>query len=57
MWSSVPGRSYQVQARDDFAEFDWTNVGSPVAASSTTTSAADSAPADPDRFYRVLLVE
>lgn len=57
MWSAVPGRTYQVQSRDTFSEAGWDAVGGPVTATSTSGSAADPEPADPDRFYRVLLVE
>ncbi len=57
MWSAVPGRTYQVQSRDDLSEPGWNPVGGPVIASSTTASMTDPLPADPDRFYRVLLVE
>lgn len=56
-WSSVPGRSYQVQSRDSFGAPGWSNVGGPVTAASTSASAPDPAPGDPDRFYRVLLVQ
>lgn len=57
LWSAVPGRTYQVQSRDTFSEAGWANVGGPVTATGTGASVADAVPGDPDRFYRVLLVE
>lgn len=57
MWSSVPGRTYQVQSRDDFSIPGWNNVGGPVTAAGASTSVPDPEPGDPDRFYRVVLVE
>jgi len=57
MWSAVPGRTYQVQSRDDFSTPGWDDVGEPVMASGTSASVPDPNPGDPDRFYRVLLVE
>lgn len=57
LWSAVPGRTYQVQSRDTISEAGWANVGGPVTATGTGASVADAVPGDPDRFYRVVLVE
>ncbi|HSH16944.1 MAG TPA: hypothetical protein VLD18_12970, partial [Verrucomicrobiae bacterium] len=56
-WSAVPGRSYQVQSRDTLSEPGWSNVGGPVTATGPSASVPDPNPGDPDRFYRVVVVE
>jgi hypothetical protein len=57
LWSAVPGRTYQVQSRDDFGTPGWANVGGPVTATGPSASVPDPNPGDPDRFYRVVLVD
>jgi len=57
MWSSVPGRTYQLQSRDDFGTPGWSDVGGPVMATGARASVPDPNPGDPDRFYRVVLVD
>ena len=56
-WSTVPGLSYQVQYTTNLSQTDWTDLGSPIAATNSTTTAFDlilSGPAQ--RFYRVALL-
>jgi uncharacterized repeat protein (TIGR03803 family) len=55
-WTSIPGRSYQVQYTPDLTKPNWTSFGPPLVASSDTLSALDSTPSDQQRWYRVLLL-
>jgi hypothetical protein len=55
-WQALSGRSYQVQyadALDGTPRTNWTNLGSPVVATSSTASFTNTAPASP-RFYQVI---
>lgn len=51
-WQSVAGHSYQVQARSTISDTNWSNEGSPITASGTTTSVTNNVPGQ-TRFYRV----
>ena len=53
-WSSVAGKTYQLQRSQNFV--DWDDVGDPQTANSSTTSAPDSAPPAPPTVYRVVVV-
>ena len=56
-WTTAPGRSYQVQYTTDLAQTNWTDLGSPITATNSTTTAFDlilSGPAQ--RLYRVALL-
>ena len=54
-WQSVPGRTYQVEFKDNVTE-NWTTLPGQVTATSTTASKVDSgAPLPSQRFYRVML--
>jgi hypothetical protein len=55
-WASAVGRSYQVQYRTNLTQVGWLNLGSPIAAVSTTTSSSDTIGTGPRRFYRISLV-
>jgi hypothetical protein len=56
-WPSTPNRNYQVQYRSMLTTNAWTNLGSPVAATSAHTCVTDKvALGQPQRFYRVLPV-
>jgi Tol biopolymer transport system component len=56
LWSSVPGRTYDVQYKDTLTE-DWSTLYSRVAATSATRSVVDNVlPRPLQRFYRVLFV-
>jgi hypothetical protein len=52
-WSTVPGRSYQLQFKTDLTQGTWSNLGGPVTASDWTISFTDSSAADTQRLYRV----
>lgn len=57
LWSSVPGRTYRVEFKDDLATSGWSSLAEVVFATGSTASALDSFPAPSGRrFYRVLLV-
>ncbi|HEU0008962.1 MAG TPA: hypothetical protein VFT34_04000, partial [Verrucomicrobiae bacterium] len=54
-WQAVPGRTYQVQYKDNVAA-DWATLPGQVTATSTTAAKLDSGAALPaQRFYRVVL--
>ena len=52
-WQSVAGHSYQVQSRSALNSGSWADLGSPVSASGTTTSATNALSGDV-QFYRVV---
>jgi len=54
-WSSVPGRTYQVQYATNLNPTSW-NLLATVPAGGPTTSATDTINAGPRRFYRVVLL-
>jgi hypothetical protein len=55
LWSSVPGKTYQVQFKNDLSATNWTNLGAPFKASGSTPSVPDPAGNTvPQRFYRVM---
>lgn len=55
-WSSVSGRSYQLQYTTNLSHTVWNDLGSPIVASGATTSTTDSTNPDQQRFYRVALL-
>jgi hypothetical protein len=56
-WTSVPGTTYRLQYKDDFASDKWTDASPDVTATDVSTTATDSIGSAPHRFYRVLLVQ
>jgi Pro-kumamolisin, activation domain/Viral BACON domain len=54
-WSAPPGFSCQLQYATNLAAPLWLNVGSPVLATNGAAAATDSAPVNPQRFYRVVM--
>jgi hypothetical protein len=54
-WSAVTGVTYQLQYPTTLGPPNWSNLGSPVAANSSAIATSDIQPADPQRFYRVVL--
>ena len=55
-WSSVPGKTYVLQASDRLEEPRWVDVGPAVRADGATSSQVEvSVPEDAQRFYRVVL--
>jgi hypothetical protein len=55
IWSAVPGATYQLQYATDLSLLNWTNLGSPITAVGASIATSDVQPADPQRFYRVVL--
>ena len=51
-WNSFVGNRYQLKKSTDLSSPSWTDVGSQVTATSTTTSASEAQGADPT-YYRV----
>jgi len=54
-WATVPGLAYQAQYTTNLAGGGWTNVGSPLAATSATLTLSEAQPPDQRRFYRIVL--
>jgi uncharacterized repeat protein (TIGR03803 family) len=54
-WLALKGRDYQVQSCSDLP-WNWTNVGSPVTATSQIATASDQTSSAEQRFYRVALL-
>jgi hypothetical protein len=50
-WQSVSGHNYQVQYKNNLTDAGWTNLGSQITASSTSTSTTDTP--GTTRFYRI----
>ncbi len=55
-WASMAGVSYQVQYKTSLASANWNNLGSPINATGSTTSASDTPNPGTPRFYRIALV-
>jgi hypothetical protein len=53
-WTTLTGRSYQLQYSTNLIKTNWFNLGSATNASGSTMSATDSV-TNSQRFYRVLL--
>lgn len=53
-WTTVPGRTYQLQYRTPADHGTWTNSGAPIIATDATASADDTVGATAQRFYRVI---
>ena len=54
-WLALAGVSYQLQYTTSLSAANWFNLGPPITAISAATAASDVQPADPQRFYRVML--
>jgi uncharacterized repeat protein (TIGR03803 family) len=53
-WSTVPGKSYQVQSSPGLNQISWNNLGVPILASNTTATASDTVSGgNSNRFYRI----
>jgi uncharacterized repeat protein (TIGR03803 family) len=52
-WSSVVGKTYQLQYSTNLAQSNWNNLGATVTATNTTITTSDSTSPDTKRFYRV----
>jgi hypothetical protein len=54
-WSAVTGVPYQLQYATSLSTLNWINLGAPTNASGGSISTSDVKPADPQRFYRVVV--
>jgi len=55
-WSSVSTRNYQPQYKTNLAQVGWINLGSPITATGTSTSASDTFGSNTQRYYQVALL-
>ena len=55
IWSAAPGRSYQVEFKDNLSDSNWNCFPDFITASSTTASFLDNSSSADHRFYRVRL--
>jgi hypothetical protein len=55
-WAAVPGERYQVQYKSDLTQTNWSNLGDPITATTTNTTASDLIGPDPQRFYRIIVL-
>jgi WD40 repeat protein len=55
-WSAVPGRTYQIEYKNDLNDAAWTHLPGSVIASDTTASKLDDTAGSAYRFYRVMLL-
>jgi subtilase family serine protease len=54
-WAAVAGVAYQLQYTTNLSLLNWSNLGAPITATSGAIATSDVQPADPQRFYRVLV--
>jgi hypothetical protein len=55
-FSTIPGRTYGVEYKDDLATPDWLQLGTLQFATGSSFSVSDELPDSAQRFYRVVLV-
>jgi uncharacterized repeat protein (TIGR03803 family) len=56
-WSSVAGYSYQLEYVSVLGGTNWTNLGSPIIATSGMSSSSDAMSSVSNRFYRCVLLD
>ncbi len=57
-WSAIAGGQYRLQYKTNLDQPDWGNLGfAPITATNSTVIAADTAPPEAQRFYRVVLLQ
>ncbi|HWX21995.1 MAG TPA: choice-of-anchor tandem repeat GloVer-containing protein [Candidatus Binatia bacterium] len=56
-WSALAGQIYQVQYKTNAVRTNWLNLSSAIIASNNTASLSDAPAPDPQRFYRVVLLQ
>jgi hypothetical protein len=54
-WTAISGLTYQVQYSTNGGATNWTNLGNPITASSSSVSISD-AVTNTQQFYRVVLL-
>ena len=55
-WNTMAGLAYQLQYKTSLTQATWINLGGPVAATGGTAATSDAAPADPQRYYRLMVL-
>jgi hypothetical protein len=55
-WSAMAGLAYQVQYQTNLLQNNWITTGSPITATNSTVTTTDNPGADPQRFYRLLVL-
>jgi uncharacterized repeat protein (TIGR03803 family) len=55
-WSAAVGQKYQLQYNTNLNSTNWLNLGNAITASTGAVSASDLIGANPQRFYRVILL-
>jgi uncharacterized repeat protein (TIGR01451 family) len=55
-WGAVIGQLYQVQYKTNLNQLNWINLGNSVISTNFILSVHDAVGADPQRFYRVILL-
>jgi uncharacterized repeat protein (TIGR03806 family) len=55
-WSTIPGKQYQIQYKNNLEDSDWLNLSNIVTAAGTTVSVTDQVGSANQRFYRITLV-
>ena len=56
IWSSIVGRTYQIQYKSDLFSTNWSDLGGGITATNETTSTSDVLGADWQRYYRAVLL-
>jgi hypothetical protein len=56
-WNAVAGQTYRVQYKNNLTDSKWTDLPPDVTATGPTASKTDNVGSQPQRFYRVLLVQ
>lgn len=54
-WAATTGVPYQLQYSTNLSLLNWSNLGTPITANGSAIVTSDVQPADPQRFYRVLV--
>lgn len=55
-WNSLSGFAYQLQYSTNLSKGNWSNLGSSIPATGTSTSVTTTIGPDPQRFYRIQLI-
>jgi hypothetical protein len=53
----MSGVPYQLQYTTDLSTLNWINLGTPITVTNGVIATSDNNPADPQRFYRVILAQ
>ena len=56
VWTAIAGQNYRGQYRTNLTGTNWADLSPDVTASGPSASLVDPAPADPQRFYHILVL-